>query len=265
MSENRMSETERQVQATYIGGPTVLIEIGGLRLLTDPTFDPAGSKYTTPVYTLRKTTGPALAADDVGKIDAVLLSHDHHFDNFDRLGRETAMRAAKIVTTADGAARLGGQAVGLRAWESTTIDAPDGRALRITATPARHGPPDGDRGPVIGFILAFDDAPNDAVYVSGDTVWYDGVAEVARRFVVRVVFLFMGGARVKEVGPANLTLTAAESVDAVRAFPNAVIVPLHFEGWMHFSEGRAPTQAALAAAGLSERVRWLEPGRATPL
>jgi L-ascorbate metabolism protein UlaG (beta-lactamase superfamily) len=260
-----MAQTTRQVRATYIGGPTALIEVGGLRLLTDPTFDPAGSEYKTPVYTLRKTNGPALSADDVGEVDAVLLSHDHHFDNFDRLGREVAMRAAKIITTADGATRLGGSAIGLRAWQSTTIGAPDGGTLRITATPARHGPPDGDRGPVIGFILAFDDAPDDAIYVSGDTVWYDGVAEVARRFSVRAAFLFMGAARVKEVGPANLTLTAAESVDAVRAFPNAVVVPLHFEGWEHFSEGRAPTQATLGAAGLSERMRWLDPGRATEL
>jgi L-ascorbate metabolism protein UlaG (beta-lactamase superfamily) len=43
------------IKATYIGGPTALIEIDGLRFLTDPTFDPAGTTYETPVYTLRKT------------------------------------------------------------------------------------------------------------------------------------------------------------------------------------------------------------------
>ena len=43
---------------TYIGGPTALIEIGGLRLLIDPTFDPAGTEYRTPAYVLRKTQGP---------------------------------------------------------------------------------------------------------------------------------------------------------------------------------------------------------------
>ena len=236
-----------------------------MRLLTDPTFDPAGSEYTTPVYTLHKLAGPALSPDDVGTVDVVLLSHDHHFDNFDRLGREVAARAGRIVTTYDGATRLGGSAVGLRAWESTAIGTPDGRTLRVTATPARHGPPDGDRGPVIGFVVAFDDAPADAIYVSGDTVWYDGVAEVANRFTIRVAFLFLGGARVREVGPAYLTLSAEEAVTAVRAFPHAVVVPLHYEGWGHFSEGRAPTERALVDAGLAEHVRWLEPGRATDL
>jgi L-ascorbate metabolism protein UlaG (beta-lactamase superfamily) len=41
------------IRATYIGGPTILLEIAGLRFLTDPTFDAAGSEYPTPVYTLR--------------------------------------------------------------------------------------------------------------------------------------------------------------------------------------------------------------------
>jgi L-ascorbate metabolism protein UlaG (beta-lactamase superfamily) len=254
-----------RVRATYIGGPTTLIELGGLRFLTDPTFDPAGSEYTTPVYTLRKTQGPAIAADAIGTIDAVLLSHDHHFDNFDRSGRDVAARAGTIITTLDGAKRLGGAASGLAPWDTTSLSAPGGRTVRVTATPARHGPPDGDRGPVVGFILEADDAPGEAVYVSGDTVWYDGVPEVAKRFEVRVAFLFIGAARVREVGPAHLTLTADEAVTAVRAFPDAIVVPLHFEGWEHFSEGRAPTEAALADAGLSGRVRWLEPGEAAEL
>ena len=52
----------RGARLTLIGGPTALLELGGLRLLTDPTFDPAGGEYRTPAYTLRKTEGPAIAA-----------------------------------------------------------------------------------------------------------------------------------------------------------------------------------------------------------
>ena len=36
-----------RLHVTYIGGPTALLELGGLRLLTDPTFDPAGSSITS--------------------------------------------------------------------------------------------------------------------------------------------------------------------------------------------------------------------------
>ncbi len=259
------NDTMRGVRATYIGGPTAMIEFAGLRFLTDPTFDPGGSEYTTPVYTLRKTQSPAVDAEKIGHIDAVLLSHDHHFDNFDRSGREVASRAGKIITTAAGAERLGGNAVGLKAWESTRLKTPDGRTVRVTATPARHGPPDGDRGPVIGFVLELEGEAHPAVYFSGDTVWYAGVEEIASRFDIDVAFLNLGAARVKEVGPQHLTFTAAESVPATRAFPHAVIVPLHFEGWTHFSEGRAMTEAELVKAHLAEHVRWLVPGESTAL
>jgi L-ascorbate metabolism protein UlaG (beta-lactamase superfamily) len=137
--------------------------------------------------------------------------------------------------------------------------------LRITATPARHGPPDGDRGPVVGFVLAFTDRPERVVYISGDTVWYDGVAEVGRRFTPEVAMLFMGAARVREVGPAHLTMTAGEAVIAAGAFPQVLIVPLHFEGWAHFSESRAQIDSAFAAAGLAHRLRWPIPGQALEL
>ena len=77
------------VRLTHIGGPTVLIEFAGWRLLTDPTFDPPGRNYRFGWGTgSRKLAGPAIAARDLGPIDAVLFSHDQHDDNLDRAGRE---------------------------------------------------------------------------------------------------------------------------------------------------------------------------------
>jgi len=252
---------------TYIGGPTALLEIAGLRFLTDPTFDPSGSEYTTAVYTLRKHDDPAISAKAMGPIDAVLLSHDHHFDNLDRAGRALLPSARTVLTTPAGAERLGGNATGLATWESVEIESTDGRRVRITGTPARHGPADGDRGPVTGFLITdASAAPSPSapgIYVSGDTVWYDGLRPIAQRADVEVALLFLGAAKVREVGPAHLTLTATEGVDAARAFPNATIVPLHYAGWAHFSEGRTEIQRAFDQAGIGNRIRWLEPGRAT--
>ena len=90
---------KNDVVMTYIGGPTASIEWHGLRLLTDPTFDPAGSAYPTSAYTLRKTIGPALDAADIGPVDVVLLSHDHHFDNLDHAGRKLLASARIVITT----------------------------------------------------------------------------------------------------------------------------------------------------------------------
>ena len=124
---------------TLIGGPTALIEVGGFRLLTDPTFDGPG-EYRLPYTTLTKTSRPALTAEAVGTIDAVLLSHDQHFDNLDHAGRAWLAQAERVFTTRAGAERLGGRARGLSPWEHVGLAGSDGADLRLTATPARHGP-----------------------------------------------------------------------------------------------------------------------------
>lgn len=244
---------------TYVGGPTALLELGGVRLLTDPTFDPPGAEYRAGSYVLRKTQGPALGPDALGRIDAALLSHDHHFDNLDGSGRALLAGMPKVLAPRAAADRLGGTATGLEPWETVELSG-SGGAVRVTATPARHGPAHLDRGPVIGFVL--ETAGAAPIYVSGDTVWYEGMAEVARRFTVGTAILFMGAAQVAAVGPWPLTLTTADAVEAARALAPATIVPLHFEGWEHFSQTRTDVEAAFQQAGLSARLRWPEPGRA---
>ena len=72
----------------------------------------------------------------------------------------------------------------------------------------------------------------------------------------------MGAARVAEIGPAHLTMSAADGIAFARAFPDAAIIPLHLEGWRHFSESRPQITAAFAEAALENRLHWLEPGRA---
>ena len=241
---------------TYIGGPTALIELASLRLVTDPTFDAAGTDYPTPVYTLHKTQSPAMSAAALGSIDAVLLSHDHHFDNLDHAGRASLATARIVVTTKAGAERLGGNALGLESWETTELRSPDDTTLTITATPARHGPPNGDRGPCIGFVLHSSVTTDPVVYVSGDTVWYEGVAEVGVRFNIDVAVLNLGAAQVAVAGPHALTFTAADAVTLARAWPQTKILPLHYEGWTHFTEGAREVKAAFDAAGLPDRVLW---------
>lgn len=249
------------VAVTYIGGPTALIEMGGLRLLTDPTFDPAGTEYPAARYTLRKTQSPALRADALPPIDVALVSHDHHADNLDGAGRALLAGVPHILTTKAGATRLRGRALGLAPWDHVTLACPGGGFLRVVATPARHGPAGGDRGPVVGFLLVPEDPAQRPVYVSGDTVWYDGVAEVARRHACALALLFTGAAHVAAAGPAPLTFTADELVTAAHAFVGASIAPLHYEGWEHFTQSRADVEAAFVAAGMSPRLAWLPRGR----
>ena len=246
---------------TLIGGPTALIEVGGFRLLTDPTFDPPG-EYKLAHVTLKKTSHPALTAEQIGRVDAVLLSHDQHADNFDHAGRAYAMQAPRLLTTVVGAKRLGGVAEGLAPGESRELTNPAG-TLTITATPARHGPAGIEplAGDVIGFVLSW--AGGRPIYITGDTVWYDGVAEVARRFQAGLVLLFAGAAKTR--GAFHLTMDANDALDTAHAFPDATIVPLHYEGWAHFSQSGDDLVQSFKALGIGARLRLLEPGVPTTI
>ena len=245
-----------EIKIKYIGGPTALFEIGGLRFITDPTFDAANTDYKTAVYVLHKLESPTVQPKNLGKIDFILLSHDHHFDNLDNLGRQFLSSVAKVYTTPMGAERLGGNSVGVDHWQSFEVPTKDGRILMITGTPCQHGPVDGERGPVTGFVLNFKGENKGGVYISGDTVWFDGVEEVAKRFSIGLVVLFMGAAKVKEVGNSHLTMTIDESFKVASLFENAKIVPLHFGGWQHFTETRGEIEKAYIQAGLPERLMW---------
>jgi L-ascorbate metabolism protein UlaG (beta-lactamase superfamily) len=247
----------QSLRLTLVGGPTVLIEFAGLRLLTDPTFDGPGD-YDMSYATLRKTGDPAVSVDQIGKVDAVLLSHDQHSDNFDTSGRAFAAKSVLTLTTVAGAGRLGGNAEGLAPWQTTELQADDGRIVRVTATPARHGPAGIEpfSGDVIGFVLSTEgEAP---IYITGDTVWYDGVAEVARRFKAGVVLVFTGAAQTR--GPFNLTMNVNDAIETAHAFPDAVIVPVHCEGWAHFTQTCDDVYRSFKTFGIEQRLRMLAPG-----
>jgi L-ascorbate metabolism protein UlaG (beta-lactamase superfamily) len=259
-----------EITLTHVGGPTLLIEAAGWRLLTDPTFDPPGGSYRFGWGTgSRKLTGPAIPASGTGPIDAVLLSHDHHDDNLDAAGRELLPSAGAVVTTVSGAKRLGGGARGLAPWGVTRLEAPGRPAIEITATPCRHGPPLSNPivGDVIGFALSWDGLEDGSVWISGDTVLYDGVRSVAGRVDVGVAILHLGGVRFPVSGPVRYTMTAKEAVELCGLVQPHTVVPIHYEGWRHFREGREAIERELtgAPADLRERVRWLPIGEATPV
>ena len=246
---------------TLIGGPTALIEIDGFRLLTDPTFDLPGV-YQLPQVKLEKLSPPALAVEAIGEIDAVLLSHDQHSDNLDESGKQFLPKAKRVLTTEIGAKRLGGHAEGFAPWASTELTR-NGRSLTVTATPARHGPHGIEplAGDVIGFVL--ESKNSRPIYISGDTVWYDGVAEVARRFKAAVVMPFAGAAQTR--GPFHLTMDVNDTIETARAFPDAVIVPVHTDGWAHFKQNAGDLRVSFDALGFGARLKLLEPGVATEI
>lgn len=257
------------MKLTHIGGPTLLIETGGWRLLTDPTFDDAGKTYKFGWGTSSvKLTPPALTAQDVLPIDAVLLSHEHHDDNLDAAGRALLQHVPTVVTTVPGAKSLTQQghpdARALAAGDTTTLSSPGKPDITITATPCRHGPPLSHPivGEVVGFALVWPGQSNGVLWISGDTVLYPALREAVRGLRVDLAVIHLGGVQFPVTGPARYTMTAHQAVALAELMQPRTIVPIHYEGWKHFREGRETVERELAAAPaeIRDRFRWLPIG-----
>jgi len=260
------------MKLTRIGGPTVLVELDGWHILIDPTFDAPGRRYSFGWGTSsRKTLGPTVAADDLGRIDLALVSHDHHADNLDDAGRELLRSAGAVVTTASGAGRMAQRMPlanlhGLRAGERVLLPGagPGVPTLEITATPCRHGPPLSHPivGDVIGFAIRRAGESRTALWVTGDTVLYPPLRQVAADLDIDVAIVNAGGVRFGITGPLRYTMNGREAVELIHLASPRVAALAHYDGWSHFRDGEEGLSAALDAAPASvrERALWLTDG-----
>ncbi|MGW2459680.1 MBL fold metallo-hydrolase [Streptomyces argyrophyllae] len=258
----------QECAVTVLGGPTAVIDIGGLRIVSDPTFDDAG-----PQGYLTKTAGPAAGEDAVGPADLVLVSHEAHPDNLDGRGRAFAKTAPLVLTGPLAAQRLGSPAVGLSPWAGHRLPRPDGGGdLTVLAVPAVHGPEDGERDAdgnvnceVIGFVLSGQGLPT--VYVSGDNASIRTVAEISRRVPgIDAAVLHAGAARVPaKFDGRPLSLDSRRAAAAAAVLGVRTVVPAHYDGWAHFSEGLPEIELAFHEAGLSSLLRVAPHGTWVPL
>ena len=293
-----------EINIRYIGGPTALFQIGGLRFITDPTFDEKNTVYETEGLKLKKLGNPLIAPQQLDKMDFVLLTNGHHYANLDHTGKEYLNYVEYVFTTPGAAAVLGSNVVGLNAWQEVELATKDGRTVILIGIPCEQHPIEAKKGPATGFLLYLQDDPDGAVYITGTTLYTDGMKEVASRFNVRLVIPFLGAAlagskespdgtgsqagsfdsagrqasnsdvpdsqSISSDSSGNNTKNSANSdiqqnfssmtvMDAIKLsvlFDQAIITPLQFEGWAHYTEGAAEIQSAFASAGLMSRLKW---------
>ncbi|WP_369203642.1 MBL fold metallo-hydrolase [Streptomyces sp. PU-14G] len=253
-----------QIPIRVVGGPTAFFELGGLRFLTDPTFD-APRDYQVPGGRLTKTAPSSTTPAHLGRIDVVLLSHDEHPDNLDDTGRALLADVPLTLTTPGGGRRLGDGAKGLADWESVTLERPGGGTVTVTGVPALHGPGAREEvepitGQVVGFVLTGEGLPT--VYVSGDNASLDLVEEIAERFgPVDTALLFAGAPRIPVLfDGALIVLDSTQAADAARILGARRVVPVHHDSWAHFTEGRAELVAAFTEAGLLAHLDFCDQG-----
>lgn len=253
------------VSITHIDTACMLLEINGYRILTDPTLDDAGKLYYHGSGGFsRKTGNPALHREELPLIDLVLLSHHQHKDNFDDNGKAFALTVPVILSTTSASKAIHG-ITGLSPWETYEINTPHVPGLRITAAPAQHHPwwvPEFLSGKVIGFIIEFDGQDQGVIYISGDTVYFKGIEEVARRYRVDLAILHLGSVQFRYLtGFGRYTMNSSDFLKSVQVLDPVNIVPIHTKGWSHFKEQEPTLKKILAEyPPVLERTTFLIPG-----
>jgi L-ascorbate metabolism protein UlaG (beta-lactamase superfamily) len=249
----------------FIGNATVLLQIAGFTILTDPTFIHkheqtwlGGGLHTT------RLTDPAMELADLPPLDLVLLSH-FHGDHFDQVAERDLDRALPIVTTPQSANDLKERGftncLPLDVWETLSVEKGQAR-LRITATPARHGPPlvDFVLPDVMGSVLDVTavDGGASRIYITGDTLVIDELREIPQRFPdIDIALLHLGGTRVLGI---LVSMDAKQGVEAMRIVDPALAIPIHYNDYDVFTSPLSDFQEEVRAAGLEDRVHYLSHG-----
>jgi L-ascorbate metabolism protein UlaG (beta-lactamase superfamily) len=209
---------------TWIGHSTVLVELDGARVLTDPVL-------RCRVGHLRRAQ--AVAAATLAPVDLIVVSHVH-WDHLDLPSLAALGRGTRVVVPR-GAGRLLGRHGFADVVEVDAGERADVGGLAIRAThaehPARRGPL-GVKAPSLGYLLG----EARRVYFAGDTDLFDGMTSLADRLQVALLPVAGWGPRLP---PGHLDPERAAT--ALRMLRPRIAIPIHW-GTYRPVYGRAPAE-----------------------
>jgi L-ascorbate metabolism protein UlaG (beta-lactamase superfamily) len=230
------------MRITIVGHSTVMLEGNGTRLLTDPYFGTFGH------LAYARVTPPAMARDEVGRLDGVVVSHCH-WDHTDRrfLRGLDSQVPVMVPSGTSPIMRLKGarNIVPLRRWQSVRVG-----GLVITAVPATH------IAPTAAFVVQTESS---CVYFAGDTYYRPYMAEIGRRFPIDVALMPVTTYRVP------MTMGEKGAALAARDLGCAVAIPIHLgvqprSPLMRTRQTPAGFERRLRDAGLRTEMVMLAPG-----
>lgn len=242
----------------YLGHATVLVELDGTKLLTDPLL-------RRRVTHLRRAS--SVEVDSVRELDAVLISHAHH-DHLDLRSLMRLDRSVQIVVPT-GLGRL----VQRKGFASVTeVDEGDEAtfgSLNVRATHAEHGgkrQPGRARGPALGYVIE----GSRTIYFAGDTALFDGMEGLAANLDVALLPIWGWGPSLGR----GLHLDPRSAAEALRLLRPRIAIPIHWgtyrplhrgAGARFLSEPAKAFEREAAALAPEVDIRVLLPGERLPL
>jgi L-ascorbate metabolism protein UlaG (beta-lactamase superfamily) len=239
---------EGKLRVTFVNHSTVLIQMDGLNILTDPVW----SERVSPASFVgpRRHRPPGIRFSDLPPIDTVLVSHNH-YDHMDvaTLRRLAASHRPRVFVGLGNAAFLEKHGVphsrDLDWWESVPL-AP---GVTLTAVPARHfssrSPFDRDRTLWCGWVVT---GPFGSVYFAGDTGWGSHFRMIRERFPnLRLALLPIGAYRPRWF-MSQAHINPEEAIRAQEVLGAATAIAIHFGTFAQADDGEFEPVEELRAA-----------------
>lgn len=224
-----------ELRVTFVNHATVLVQLDGLNILTDPVWSERASpvRWTGP----KRHKAPGVRLEDLPPIDMVLLSHNH-YDHMDTatLKQLSGAHHARTIVTLGNRAFLEPMGIPVAAeldwWQSYDL----GADVRLHCVPAQHFSGRGfcDRFKTLwaGFVI---ESRSGNIYFAADTGWGPHFEEIGRRFgPFRLSFLPIGAFRPRWF-MSSVHIGPEEAVAAHRIVRSAVTVPIHY-GTFHLGD-----------------------------